>query len=77
MSKLRDCWEWAEFHRPPLAFVSVGVKAVRMCALLPLLCYLMPATAGWFAWTTLYVYGLCQMVAWVLDSVLDADGSGS
>lgn len=80
MGKLRAAWEWMTYNRGPLAFLSVGVKFIRVCALLPLLVYLMPpapAVASVWAWLAFWIYAGCQLVAWFLDSVLDADGSGS
>lgn len=77
LHKLRACWEWATDNRGPLAFVSVGIKFIRVCALLPLLYHFMPVNASNLAWFVFWLYGLCQVVAWLLDSVLDADGSGS
>lgn len=76
-SKLRAAWEWMTYNRGPLAFLSVGVKFLRACFLLPLLYYFMPAGASLLAWVAFWAYALCQVVAWFIDSVLDADGSGS
>jgi hypothetical protein len=74
----RALWEWAQWHRPPLAFVSVGIKFIRQVIWLPLLWDVItysPVTAWTYA--RFWFYVVIALLVWLIDSVLDADGSGS
>jgi hypothetical protein len=77
VNALRAAWEWAKWHKIPLAYVSVAVKGVRAILWLPLLYYLIPASAPTPVWLTFWGYFVLAIIAWFIDSVLDADGSGT
>lgn len=78
MNWLKEFWEWAKWNKPPLAFLSVGVKFVRQVIWLPLLWDVItyaPVTNWTYARFWAYVF--IAVLVWLIDSVLDADGSGS
>lgn len=78
VNPLRALWEWAQWKRGPLAFLSVAVKFVRAVIWLPLLWDVItyaPVTNWTYA--RFWAYAFIAVLVWLLDSVLDADGSGS
>lgn len=77
MNTLRAAWAWLADNRGPLAWLSVLVKCIRAVAWLPLLYYLMPEHAPFPAWLAFWLIVVTSTGAWFLDSVLDADGSGT